>query len=786
MAGRLGVMVLMALMSTSGNAASSGLPALTIPDCVGVNIHFTGAQREQVDMIADAGFRFIRMDFHWASIEKKKGEYDFEAYDELVDSLARRGIRALFILDYGNPLYDDNLAPHTDEGRAAFAKFAAAGAAHFKGKGVLWELWNEPNGGFWQPQPNAEDYVKWAKTVYRALKKADPTCTVLAPALAGWDTAFLENAFKLGLLEATDVVSLHPYGSAKPEDAAILYARTRELIARYARKGKDYPIVSGEWGYSSWEKGVSIETQADFIVRQFLSNMASGVRLSIWYDWRDDGLDPNENEHHFGTVYNDLKPKPAYVATKTLTTELAGYSFANRLSGDSPEDYLLLFKNGDDIRLAAWTVGEPHSISLPLDVRQVEIVSRSGERTRSDVKDGRLELKLTNSPQYIEPLGRSTRWAIEAAWNVEAGTVLTDSGLQVRVRSLVNGYLLPNATISVSGDGLQRASASVKAQAPDMAGPVASPDARVENNLAARYEYTGESRPLVTVTLLPEGMTEPIVRVVEVDRSACPIIEVLPSTSKEVQIAVRRPAVGTRGRFTGKLVIGNCDGIQLERSEATVDLAPGENKAVIHFKAAQASAAFSFACKLVDKKGNDIVRVPARRFVIVESFADGRPGETVMKYGVRAEGDAKVAGEGKLTFVKAPEGAPEDICARLDYSFGAGWKYLCVSQSARIPIEGRPRCARMWIKGDGAGVARLRLEDAGKEIFQPDYGTLDFSEWRCLEADLTGAHCGHWGGKNTGRIEYPIKWETLFLLDNVGHREAKGTIYLGPVMLCYD
>ncbi len=715
-----------------------------------------------------------------------------------MDSLATKNIRALFILDYGNPLYDSGASPHTDEGRAAFAKFAAAGAEHFKGKGVLWELWNEPNGGFWRPQANVEDYVKWCKVVYPALKKADPDCTVLAPALASWDTAFLENVFKQGLLEATDVVSLHPYGSGKPEDAAILYTKARELIAKYAEKGRQYPIVSGEWGYSSWHRAVSIETQADFIARQLLWNMANGIRLSIWYDWRDDGVDPNEKEHHFGTVYNDMKPKPAFFAVKTLTTELDGYSFANRMSVTSPEDYLLLFRKGDSIRMAAWTVGEPHSISLPIDVEQVEIVSRSGERTKANVTpchpelvsgsktDGKLELKLTNSPQYVEPAGRSTRWAIEAAWNVEAGTVLTDSGLQVKVKSIVNGYLFPNTTVEVSGNGLERASMSLKTDVPGAQEPAVSPDAHSENNFSTRYEYTGESRPLVTITLLPDGMTEPIVRVVELDKSACPIIDVLPSTGKEVQVAVRRPVAGAKGRFTAKLVLGNAEGIRLERNEATVDLAPGEEKTVIHFKAAQASAAFSFACKLVDSKGNDIVRVPAGRFLIVESFADGRPGAPVMKYGVRPDGDPKVAGEGKLTYVKAPEGAPEDICAKLDYSFGEGWKFLCVAQTARVPIDGKPRCVRMWIKGDDNGMARLRIEDAGKETFQPDYGTLDFGDWRCLEADMTGSHCGHWGGKNTGRIEFPIKWDTLFLFDNTSKRECKGTIYLGPVMLYYD
>jgi len=47
------------------------------------------------------------MDFGWEATEKKKGEYDFSAYDRLVAALDKFKIRAVFILDYGNPLYAD-------------------------------------------------------------------------------------------------------------------------------------------------------------------------------------------------------------------------------------------------------------------------------------------------------------------------------------------------------------------------------------------------------------------------------------------------------------------------------------------------------------------------------------------------------------------------------------------------------------------------------------------------------------------------------------------------------
>ena len=782
----LGAMILMALLCTSLNAAQSGLPAFVIPDCLGVNIHFTGTEREQVDKIADGGFRFIRMDFAWDAIEKKKGEYDFKAYDELVDSLATKGVRALFILDYGNSLYDKGVAPNTDEGRTAFARFAAAGATHFSGKGVLWEIWNEPNGGFWRPQANAEDYVKLAKAVYPALKKADPDCTVLAPALAGWDYGFLESAFKLGLLEAADVVSLHPYGAGKPEDAAILYGKVRELIGKYAPNGREYPIVSGECVYSSFNKGVPVETQADYIARQFLSNIINGVRLSIWYDWHDDGPDPNENEHRFGTVAQDMKDKPAFVAVKTLTTELNGYAFANRIRVGPDDDYLALFKKGSDYRMAAWTTGEPHAVTLPLDVREVEIVSRSGARAKSEVKDGKLELKLTGSPQYVEPVGKSLRWAVEGGWNVSAKVVMTDDGMTLKVDSVVTDVAAGATQISVAGTGVQEA--NIKTTDDRSSGPAKVVQrAKSENGLTTLYEYPGQSKPLVTVTLVLEGMTEPIVRVVELGTSACPRVEVLPPVGREIPITIHRPATGAKNAFTGKLVLGNADGITLEADSIPVELAPGQDRVTVRVKTKQPASAFAFACNLVDARGHNVVRMPARRYVVVETFADGKPGASVLKYGVASDGDAKVSAEAKLTYVKAPVGAVADVCAKLDYSFGAGWKYIRVFQDGLVPIEDKPVAVMIWVKGDGGhGMGRLRMEDAGRETFQPDFGVLNFTDWRCVEADMTGANAGHWGGKNTGRIEYPIKWETLFLFDNVGGRETKGTIYLGPMMLCYD
>src|SRR5882724_2447999 len=76
------------------------IPEPVLPAGAGVNIHFvTGGERD-LDLIAAAGFKFVRMDFAWDGIESKKGFYDWSSYEQLLAHLDERGLRALLILDY--------------------------------------------------------------------------------------------------------------------------------------------------------------------------------------------------------------------------------------------------------------------------------------------------------------------------------------------------------------------------------------------------------------------------------------------------------------------------------------------------------------------------------------------------------------------------------------------------------------------------------------------------------------------------------------------------------------
>jgi len=423
-------LILLVVLGLAGavRALAAELPDPVLPAGVGVNIHFVTGHARDLDLIAAAGFKFVRMDFGWAGIERKQGAYDWSGYDELTANLERRGLRAMYILDYSNPLYEetvitrnpvfggeqeDTASPQHPDSVAAFARWAAAAARHFKGRHIIWEIWNEPNITFWKPKPDVKQYTRLALATCKAMRQVDPQATIVGPATSEVPFRFLEEFFASGVLEYLDAVSVHPYRnySKPPETAAEDYQRLRELVARYAPTSpkQTMPILSGEWGYASHTKGVSLETQAAFIARQQLANLLCGVPLSIWYDWKNDGTDPNEREHNFGTVTPDLEPKPAYKAVQTLTRELTGYRIARRVDVGNERDYLLLCTNAAaHEKLAAWTSGEAHTVALETKLgpnAELTAVKSGGESYHPRNEQGRLVLDLDANPKYLNLTG---------------------------------------------------------------------------------------------------------------------------------------------------------------------------------------------------------------------------------------------------------------------------------------------------------------------------------------------------------------------------------------------
>eukprot|EP01012_Entosiphon_sulcatum_P051905 TRINITY_DN71289_c0_g1_i1.p1 TRINITY_DN71289_c0_g1~~TRINITY_DN71289_c0_g1_i1.p1 ORF type:complete len:485 (-),score=94.64 TRINITY_DN71289_c0_g1_i1:111-1565(-) len=380
--------LLLALSATLLVAAWAQKPALK-RQRFGVNIHFTSSSAGVVTQLSSA-FKVARMDYNWARVEGTPGAYDFSAYDGLLRDLKQNGVQPYWILDYGNPHYDNGQPPRSPAALEAFAKFAVASIDHFKGNEVIWELWNEPNGGFWPPKANATEYAALALAVGKALYGRSDLSgveTLIGPATAGIDQRFLETVFQLGVLEYFDAVSVHPYRQGGPETVVAEYDAVAQLIAAHAPKDRPQPpIVSGEWGWSTCHDpqsgypractggantgNVSLRDQAKYLARQWLVNAWQGAPVSIYYDFVNDGTDPTQGEQNFGSLFNGYqnasepyRPKPSFHAAVVFQQHFGTFAVTPRrvpvVDGNATH-YALHWSDGNSEAWAVWkTDGEP-------------------------------------------------------------------------------------------------------------------------------------------------------------------------------------------------------------------------------------------------------------------------------------------------------------------------------------------------------------------------------------------------------------------------------------------
>lgn len=358
----------------------SGMPpvvAKAIPNPVGIHTHGLSLEGKNplhtnadFEAMKQAGIRFVRTDLLWGAIEKD-GKYDFQKYDNFLQSLKQHDLQPMMILGLGHPQYSQgHLTIYPSETRQAFENYAKAAVEHFKGQGVIWELVQQPNMEFfWHPQPSPKDYTAMAKQLLPQLRKLDPSATFVAPSLAGHGLAFQEACYKEGLLNdgLVDAISVHPYRKwpQNPESIIDNYKKTQDLIKEYNHSGKEIPIMLGEWGYHRLDGDP--KTQASLAVRQFLVGHLLGSPVNVWHDWKGDifGVtdDPKNFEQQFGLVNRKLEKHPAFFAIEHMQTALQGQVYKKRLPS-KPDDYVLLFEGTGKKTIVAWTTGLSHPASI--------------------------------------------------------------------------------------------------------------------------------------------------------------------------------------------------------------------------------------------------------------------------------------------------------------------------------------------------------------------------------------------------------------------------------------
>jgi len=295
---------------------SSLLPALQLPPSAcrsrfGV-VHGTPSQ------VASLGAGILRIDFEWAAVEPRPGQWNWSDYDSLVADAQNHNVEILAILDYGNPNYPPfrYFRPPTDLQR--WLTFVANTVTRYKGSVHYWEVWNEPdNPVFWEDQ-NPVAYTALLIPTYQLIKSIDPQATVVLGGLAG-DFIYLDGMYRAGAKNFFDVANYHTYSRPNAETAQAF----RGIMAAHGDQNK--PVWITETGAEGKPPTSSLAEQAQAVTDTYQAMLQTpGLAARVfWFKTKDDFVD-SDGYGGYGLLFADGSRKPAAEAYAQLSSTCGG------------------------------------------------------------------------------------------------------------------------------------------------------------------------------------------------------------------------------------------------------------------------------------------------------------------------------------------------------------------------------------------------------------------------------------------------------------------------------
>ncbi len=131
------------------------------------------------------------------------------------------------------------------------------------------------------------------------------------------------------------------------------------------------PLICSEWGYNSAE--LTEEQQAAYVLRTHLSNLLSGIPITVWYEWRDSTEQSNDPEAHYGLTDYWRNDKPAMEAVRKVLPLIRNYRIERRLPVGDQRDYVLLLRDlSNNKKLLFWTARSPAEDVVSLQIHGVD------------------------------------------------------------------------------------------------------------------------------------------------------------------------------------------------------------------------------------------------------------------------------------------------------------------------------------------------------------------------------------------------------------------------------
>lgn len=310
----------------------------------------------------------------WWYVEPVQGQWRFP--DTIVDAFEQQGMSVMGMLD-GTARYassaPENVLNNQNKIWLGWGTYPAKDledwknyvrtiVGHYKDRITQWEVWNEPDHVFFNPDPNrtgskAQQYAELVRTAYEAAKSVAPNVTIIAGAASNSEH-FLPEAIDHGLLEYCDVISMHLYGadSGGSHGPQSYLAKINPLIQIMQQHNKVKPIWNSEScaftsGIQEGETGLF---KSDAQIKSILSAAAAGLQRFYLYSAAPRNY-PGDYAHRLVYGYNG-RPHIFSVITSVFDRLLNHRPFVANLGQDDQGVHLYAFKDSlNRVILAGWT-----------------------------------------------------------------------------------------------------------------------------------------------------------------------------------------------------------------------------------------------------------------------------------------------------------------------------------------------------------------------------------------------------------------------------------------------
>lgn len=314
--------------------------------------------------------------------------YNFSYIDQIYDGLLANGVRPFVELSFMprklsvapkvdfDFWYTPNHMPPKDYVKwdamiDAFARHLIARYGIDEVAQWYFEVWNEPNIGFWGGKPYQETYFELYDHTARAIKAVDARLRVGGPstALAAWATDFVEHVVKAGV--PADFVSAHVYANDTVENVfgrqGLAPSDREHMVCRAVRKVRDdvsrsarpaLPVIFSEYNASyNNEPNVTDDVYMGpwlaSTVRQ-CDGLTEGMSFWTFSDvFEEGGVVRTPFYGGFGAIAAGGIPKPVYNAFALL------HRLGDTRLASASESTLVTRRDDGALAIALWHYAPP-------------------------------------------------------------------------------------------------------------------------------------------------------------------------------------------------------------------------------------------------------------------------------------------------------------------------------------------------------------------------------------------------------------------------------------------